>query len=207
MRADLQSERRVRHADLNRLRPTLGVVVARRSVRGCRDLKSCPGGALDTQRRIGRGEALAGTGVRQSPGGRPGYRPGVSTLRRGITPSLRDLRARCTPSVRCRSPASSRLSHHPLTGTNGRVRSTCVDRRRDAEIAVRHAVRPLHGPGGSPSRPDDTGQSLVGGDPVDRIAQPVAVVTRPAPLGPNTRSASRRLLARPVGQPAATAMS
>ena len=51
-----------------------------------------------------------------------------------------------------------------------------VDRRRDAKTAVRQAVRPLHGGPAIEVDPDQTRQAHVGGDPVDQIAQPVAVV-------------------------------
>ena len=51
-----------------------------------------------------------------------------------------------------------------------------VDRRRDAETAVRQAVRPLHGGAAVEVDPDHTRQAHVGGDLVDQIDQPVAVV-------------------------------
>jgi hypothetical protein len=52
-----------------------------------------------------------------------------------------------------------------------------VDRRRDAETPVRQPVRPLPGEAAVEVDPDHTRQALLGGDSVDQVAQPVAVVT------------------------------
>ena len=42
---------------------------------------------------------------------------------------------------------------------------------------VRQPVRPLHGEAAVEVDPDHTRQALLGGDAVDQVAQPVAVVT------------------------------